>query len=129
MPSKKLNSKQSGQLGGFARAKALGPDELSRIGIERGYTTFERYGREHYVRIAHKRWGRLSGAETQPKPRQTRVGARAPVPDTLAMSRNVDPYIAIAEALQATAEARRRHHHRVFRVHRMVTFVLQDTAS
>lgn len=58
--AKPLTHAQIGQLGGFASARAAGHAELSDRGAKGGDTTAARYGREHYIRIAHLRWGRLN---------------------------------------------------------------------
>lgn len=60
MANKKLTKQQAGQLGGFATAR-LHPEEHKTWSARGGNTTAERHGTEHYVRAAHKRWGRLEG--------------------------------------------------------------------
>jgi hypothetical protein len=58
---KKLTRKQIAQLGGFGAARALGSEGMARIGTKGGAATLEARGREHYIRMAHKRWNRLGG--------------------------------------------------------------------
>lgn len=60
MPARKLTKQQAGQLGGLRTAR-LHPEEQKTWSARGGNTTAERYGREHYIRAAHKRWGRLEG--------------------------------------------------------------------
>lgn len=57
MASKKLTPSQVAQLGGFARKKQ--PGALSEMGKKGGAAVKEKYGREHYIRMAHKSHGRL----------------------------------------------------------------------
>jgi hypothetical protein len=61
----KLNRKQVAQLGGFAAARAAGAAGMKARGSKGGSTTVERHGREHFIRAAHKRWGRLQGAQDE----------------------------------------------------------------
>lgn len=61
MPSKALTPKQVAQLGGLACVRKNGKEAMASIGSKGGSTTLERHGREHYIRAAHKRWGRLNG--------------------------------------------------------------------
>lgn len=56
--AKPMTHAQIGQLGGFASARAAGHEELSERGTVGGETTRARYGREHYIKMAHARWGR-----------------------------------------------------------------------
>lgn len=63
MTSRKLSRAQAGQLGGFAAARALGDAGVYERGSKGGATTSERYGKEHYVRAAHLRWGRKGAAK------------------------------------------------------------------
>ena len=57
MTSTKLTKKQAGQLGGLKTAKK---HDMARLGSKGGSATLEKHGREHFIRAAHKRWGRLS---------------------------------------------------------------------
>lgn len=59
MPSTVLTPSQIAQLGGLASARKAGADGMARRGARGGQSTAERYGREHFIRAAHKRWGRL----------------------------------------------------------------------
>ena len=59
MPPEKLNKKQVAQLGGLASARKAGPSGMATRGSKGGRTTAETLGREHFIRAAHKRWGRL----------------------------------------------------------------------
>ncbi len=61
MASKTLSPTQSAQLAGFASARKAGPEGMAERGAKGGATTAERHGREHYIRAAHARWGRLQG--------------------------------------------------------------------
>ena len=59
MAQQKLSRKQVAQLGGLAAAKAAGSQGMAKLGAKGGRQTAERHGREHFIRAAHKRWGRL----------------------------------------------------------------------
>jgi len=54
---KPLSRQQIGQLGGFAAARELGVEGVRRRGAKGGATTAKR-GREYYIALAHRRWGR-----------------------------------------------------------------------
>lgn len=69
MASKTLSRTQVAQLAGFASATAAarkgvtakGKNRgMSEIGEKGGNATLVAHGREHFIRAAHKRWGRLS---------------------------------------------------------------------
>lgn len=61
MASKTLTPSQAAQLAGFASARKAGSEGMADRGAKGGAVTAERHGREHFVRIAHQRWGRLQG--------------------------------------------------------------------
>ena len=65
MASKKLTPAQAGQLGGFVSARLAGADGMAERGSKGGSTTVERYGKEHFVRAAHARWGRLRSPKAE----------------------------------------------------------------
>ncbi len=58
MTSDKLTRSQVAQLGGFAAAR--NGDNATK-GSKGGNKTYDKYGREHFVRAAHKKHGRLGG--------------------------------------------------------------------
>jgi hypothetical protein len=60
MASKTLSRKQIAQLGGFGDLRKNGVEGMKAKGEKGGPATLEKHGREHYIRMAHKRWGRLS---------------------------------------------------------------------
>jgi hypothetical protein len=62
VPAEKLSNRQRAQLGGLAAARKLGAEGMAAKGSSGGAATAARHGREHYIRAAHKRWGRLQGA-------------------------------------------------------------------
>lgn len=59
MAAKKLTPSQVAQLGGLRAAALAGPDGMKAKGSRGGSATYERHGKEHMLRMAHKRWGRL----------------------------------------------------------------------
>lgn len=61
MPSTKLSNFQRAQLAGLASARIAGPKGMAARGAKGGRKTAETRGREHFIRAAHKRWGRLGG--------------------------------------------------------------------
>lgn len=88
----KLNRSQIAQLGGFASTRERGRRAMADAGSKGGNTTKQRYGREHFVRAAHKRWGRLLGA---PKPSGAGPGENSydpsPAGDKPAVGRGQQP--------------------------------------
>ena len=62
MAATKLTRSQVAQLGGFASARKRGARQMAVAGAKGGSVTKDKYGREHFVRAAHKRWGRLGGS-------------------------------------------------------------------
>lgn len=67
--AKPLTHAQIGQLGGFASARAAGRAELAERGAKGGDATLALHGREHFIRAAHKRWGRLTSPSSLGRPR------------------------------------------------------------
>jgi hypothetical protein len=63
MTAEKLTPKQVAQLGGLAAARLAGPDGMKAKGSKGGRATAAKRGREHYIRAAHARWGRLQARE------------------------------------------------------------------
>lgn len=61
MATKTLTPSQVAQLGGFAAARSLGADGRKARASAGADAVKEKYGREHYIRMAHKRHGRLQG--------------------------------------------------------------------
>lgn len=59
MATKTLSASQAAQLAGFASARKAGHEGMADRGAKGGATTAERHGREHFIRAAHARWGRL----------------------------------------------------------------------
>ena len=57
--SAKLNPAQVAQLAGLASARKAGSAGMAQRGAKGGKKTAETHGREHFIRAAHKRWGRL----------------------------------------------------------------------
>jgi hypothetical protein len=63
MTASKLTPKQIAQLGGLAAARLAGADGMKAKGSKGGRATASKLGREHFIRAAHKRWGRLRDEE------------------------------------------------------------------
>jgi hypothetical protein len=63
MTASKLTPKQIAQLGGLAAARLAGVSGMKAKGSKGGRATAAKRGREHYIRAAHKRWGRLKAEE------------------------------------------------------------------
>jgi hypothetical protein len=60
MAATKLTRSQVARLGGLGTAKKRGSEGMAVIGARGGLATAEKHGTDHYVRAAHKRWGRLA---------------------------------------------------------------------
>lgn len=62
----KLTPHEVGRLGGLTASHLAGPKGMAVKGARGGNSTLRRHGKQHFVRAALKRWGRLSNDGGQP---------------------------------------------------------------
>lgn len=58
---RKLTPAERGRLGGLAAGHNLTPDERKRRAAKGGQATLEKHGKALYVRLNHRKAGRLEG--------------------------------------------------------------------